>query len=100
MPPVVVVKVLDLVCRLLGQKQGWDNAKALMKDAGAFLTALKQYDMAQIDARVVARASVLLEDDSLNHATIAKASLAAAQLFDWANEVTRFGKEKHGIRDM
>ena len=70
----------------------WDRAKKMMKDINKFLIRLKEFDMKDIEEKVIKGLEPLLAKEEFNYDVMLKKSSAAANLCNWVLNVYKFNR--------
>lgn len=83
-PPKAVQVVMDAVCVMLGEKEGWDSAKKLLGKSD-FMDLLTNFDKDNIpEARLKKLRKTYINLDEMNPDVVAKVSRAGLGLCLWA----------------
>jgi len=81
-PPVLVVRVMEAVCILLGAKPDWDSAKKVLSDT-QFMNRLVHYDKDNIPPKVMKQIIKYYEDAEFVPEAVERQSMAAKSLCMW-----------------
>jgi len=81
-PPLLVQKVMEAVCILLGAKPDWDSAKKVLGDT-QFLQKLMDYDKDNIPPATIKKIVVYYDDPEFAPEVVSKVSKAATSLCMW-----------------
>jgi dynein heavy chain len=90
-PPPGVVKTMEAVCILLGEKPDWETAKKVMTNT-AFLKNLKDYDKDNIPDKMVQKLKKYIDDPALSDEAMAKVSQAGGMLMTWVGAMVMYSE--------